>query len=150
MLGRAETRQNAIDCPDVLLIQLKRFDNSGKKIMKKVTVEKDLAFPYAESTRNNNVVYKDVDYKLHGIVSHHGKSLKRGHYTAQVQIEDKIFDFDDENVEKVRTFNSADAYIVMYIKVCLAMSLFYIYFYFFFLNFFFEEMRSPFRKKSLT
>lgn len=69
--------------PDTLFLHLKRFNNMGRKISKKVS------FPEKLSLRN---VSKDGSiYELYGIVVHSGWSLGGGHYYAYCKIQNSWY-----------------------------------------------------------
>ena len=48
-----------------------------------------------------NSFERSSDYELIATVSHHGKSISSGHYTADVRQPDRWLRFDDGNVSEV-------------------------------------------------
>ena len=84
--------------PDVFIINIKRWDNSGKKIQKLVTSElSNVNFSkYVHGYNKENYVYD-----LYGVCNHSGGSLG-GHYTAYIKTaNNKWYDFDDMSVSEL-------------------------------------------------
>ena len=67
----------------------------------------------------------DQCYRLHGIVTHHGESIEKGHYTAYVysKVEDRWYHYNDNNVSVHNNYNdfkdqiNNDQYILVYEKI---------------------------------
>jgi len=107
--------------PMLLFIHLKRFKQfpNGRLVKDNTHVEiphtLDLSNYYDLTTDVNNKLYNN--YKLKGIVNHHG-GLNGGHYTADcINITDKKwYHFDDSTVSKYTNdiINTSSAYILMY------------------------------------
>ncbi|XP_005091355.2 ubiquitin carboxyl-terminal hydrolase 10 [Aplysia californica] len=76
--------------PPVLIMHLKLFEYSngnGQKIQKKVTFDVDLQIPKEIISRVGKTKYaspKSRNYKLFGVVNHHGRKMNDGHYTSDV------------------------------------------------------------------
>ena len=67
--------------PDTMFLQLKRFNNYGRKIGKRVDFPDKLSL--RKVSRDRSV------YELYGIVVHAGGSLGGGHYYAYCKIKDQ-------------------------------------------------------------
>uniref|UniRef100_A0A6B2KZ39 Ubiquitin carboxyl-terminal hydrolase n=1 Tax=Arcella intermedia TaxID=1963864 RepID=A0A6B2KZ39_9EUKA len=85
--------------PNILMLQLKRFDLSlnGMKINKSVVFSEHLDLkrimsPLSEYTE------MDLQYELYGVIVHYGSSLFVGHYTSFVNVDGVWVLFDDERV----------------------------------------------------
>jgi ubiquitin C-terminal hydrolase len=78
--------------PDVLLIQLKRFDYTGRKDIGKVVFEHTIDLSrYARSGIGG------LKYKLASVIDHYGNT-NWGHYTATVNVHRQEWvEFDDDN-----------------------------------------------------
>ncbi|CAR30338.1 mRNA-binding ubiquitin-specific protease UBP3 [Lachancea thermotolerans CBS 6340] len=142
-------KQTFIDkLPEVFLIQLKRFsfiNNTDKskivnynaysghveKIRKKIHYGHELAIPDATISSVHSSFYKEAgtNYKLIGVVYHHGVSPSGGHYTCDVYQEtlNKWYRIDDTNVQEIEKDevlkggeegnDSRTAYILIYQKL---------------------------------
>ncbi|CCH40898.1 Ubiquitin carboxyl-terminal hydrolase [Wickerhamomyces ciferrii] len=133
-------KQTFIDkLPEVLVVHLKRFSFISKsnnqlyghieKIRKKISYKSELKIPeevISPSTRKFNSI--NLNYKLTGIVYHHGISSEGGHYTVDVlnQSKDEWIRFDDTiitelSLDDVLSGGDDDgvktAYILMYERV---------------------------------
>lgn len=84
--------------PDILIITLKRFDNSLRKNNSLIS------FPLDNFDLSSYVIgynAKQYIYELYGICNHSG-SIKGGHYTAFVKTnQNNWYHFDDTNVHKI-------------------------------------------------
>lgn len=90
--------------PFYLILFLFRYDESGNKINRKVKVDKLISFKNESS----------VQTYIHVATIHHtGDSLSYGHYTADVRIENDLYTFNDENVEKQKE-DKGNAYLIFY------------------------------------
>lgn len=90
------------DLPELLVIQLKRFSNIGKKTMKNDVMIK---FPFENLTFEKNYHEfrkRDYSYDLYGVVYHMG-NLNGGHYIAFTKnlINRKWYRFDDSTVSHI-------------------------------------------------
>ena len=86
-LGQAcdQTRTRAMkitQSPDMLWIQLKRFDNYGRKLTNDVPFLEELDL--TEFTDDS----KELRYRLYGVIGHAGESVNSGHYLAAVRNSD--------------------------------------------------------------
>jgi ubiquitin C-terminal hydrolase len=97
-------RYQLVESPRVLMVLLKRFI-----IMREEIVKISTYVEYPTELRVNDTVYR-----LYAVISHHGKQMYRGHYTATCAHEDKIYKFDDENWTEMEDFACKDAYILFY------------------------------------
>jgi len=90
--------QQIASAPDVLLIQLKRFDYTGKKDSLKVNYKTVLDLNEYRSKKCTT----DLTYKLHAVVTHAG-SASVGHYIALVDggDEEGWLEFDDNHVSEI-------------------------------------------------
>lgn len=89
--------QQITSAPDVLLIQLKRFDWTGRKDAGKVNYDIGLNLNEYRSKKCTT----NLTYELHAVVSHYGTS-GMGHYTTIARGPDDIWHkFDDDLVTKV-------------------------------------------------
>lgn len=104
------------DFPNILIIDLKRFDMIGRKIQKSVDI------PINDVDFSNYVEGYDKDtfkYDLYGVCNHMGGTLG-GHYTAYVKTaNNKWFMFNDTSVKEInieKTLNKNYAYCLFYRK----------------------------------
>lgn len=98
-----------VHSPLVLMLHLKRFDNSSSKIEKFVDYGTELGVP-ASSAR----------YALYGVVCHSGDSGS-GHYWSMCEIMGRWFRVDDETSTQIDDVNAVitrDAYMLFYKRVC--------------------------------
>jgi ubiquitin C-terminal hydrolase len=102
--------------PNILVIDLKRFDNRSQKNQILVT------FPIENLDLSSYIIgYKKESYKydLYGVCNHSG-SVSGGHYTAYVKNADnKWYHFNDTNVSEVGLIDSIispKAYCLFYRK----------------------------------
>lgn len=100
--------------PDVLIVDLKRFTNTGRK--NQVMVE----FPLDDLDLNKYVLYKTSKkntYELFGVCNHTGSTMG-GHYFAYVKTASgKWYEFNDARVTEITNENkiqSPKAYCLMY------------------------------------
>jgi ubiquitin C-terminal hydrolase len=100
---QAAKTERFLHLPDVLVLHLMRFQYTGKsaKISKYIAFEPRLAMKsswMATGTPDRGAVYNLV-----ATVTHHGKTISRGHYTADVVQQDgKWLRFDDSDVYWVK------------------------------------------------
>lgn len=103
-------------CGEILIIALKRFENSGNSTFKK----NDINIIYPVILDMNQFSSVNIGkFKLIGCVYHYG-SLEGGHYTAASldQLRGKWYSFDDSSVGSIleRNVHSRNAYILFYQK----------------------------------
>ena len=109
----ATARNSISKASELLLISLKRFDAYGNRINTFVEYPTDLDLSDLPG-------YHGLpNYRLIGIIHHHGKSLERGHYTADYfhDGEKEWKHADDEyvtSVGKTIASRSSTAYILLY------------------------------------
>jgi len=102
---RSYKKMTIVKPPEVLVIQLKRFeyDKSSKK---KEKIEESMKFPVRDLNLSEylheNVKGKSVTYDLFGVINHDG-SLSSGHYTAQCCENTFWNDFNDHKVTEIST-----------------------------------------------
>eukprot|EP01116_Phalansterium_solitarium_P018938 TRINITY_DN5164_c0_g1_i1.p1 TRINITY_DN5164_c0_g1~~TRINITY_DN5164_c0_g1_i1.p1 ORF type:complete len:696 (+),score=245.49 TRINITY_DN5164_c0_g1_i1:112-2199(+) len=114
----AEKQLTLYQAPNVLLINLKRFDlmRGGGKINKsvafrdRVDVQRYMS-RYAERDESSS-------YELAAVVVHYGSTVFSGHYVAFVKILGTWFLFDDDKVQEVdlSTVLKQNAYLLFYQK----------------------------------
>lgn len=114
--GPAEQRHRLGGASEILTIVLKRFEYGNPlKIATPVDIpmELDLA-TIPDSTALGN-------YRLVGMVDHHGPSMHGGHYTALVRIGSQWFRGDDSSFSPVSlsptTLRSSEAYVLIYERI---------------------------------
>jgi ubiquitin C-terminal hydrolase len=92
-------------CPNVLVVQLKRFDATNRKIATMVRFAAD-----------DQITVKGRAYTLRGVVNHIGNTIACGHYTAHVRIGDDWFNFNDHTVAQVNVNEvvTDNAYILFF------------------------------------
>ena len=100
--------------PEVLIIVLKRFENSGRRVNINVDI------PLANLNLEKYVIgYKENEsiYDLYGVCNHMGTHMG-GHYTAFVKVQnDKWYEFNDKNVNPYNgKIISKDSYCLFYRK----------------------------------
>ena len=101
--------------PEILVISLKRFNNSGRKIQKLVNfpIENLDLRKYVTGYKKNEYVYS-----LYGIANHSG-GTGGGHYFAYVKnANGKWYNFNDTSVKEMKIFDliSPKAYLLFYTK----------------------------------
>jgi ubiquitin carboxyl-terminal hydrolase 44/49 len=82
---------HVVEMPQVLVVVLKRFrwDGNGTKI--DTTVSFDL----------DDIDFNGTNYELTGVVVHHGRTLRSGHYTAYLRHSDRWFHANDNKINSV-------------------------------------------------
>ena len=100
----------------ILIITMKRFTGSSKKVTTNVT------FPLENLIIQNlvhkeNLTRKKTRFKLFAVVNHLGTSVTSGHYTLYMKAKNNWVKFDDESVTPIRQerVNSSNAYTLVYI-----------------------------------
>ena len=101
--------------PDVLIISLKRFNNSGRKIQKFVDfpIENLDLRKYVNGYKKNEYLYS-----LYGVANHTGGTMG-GHYFAYIKnANGKWYNFNDTNISEMKISDviSPKAYLLFYIK----------------------------------
>ena len=102
--------------PKILIIQLKRFNNSEK-------IETKVNFPIKDLDLSKYVLSKDEDddipikYDLFAVANHYG-TISKGHCTAfcKNSLKNKWYEYNDSNVKEISEDNiiTKDAYILFY------------------------------------
>lgn len=103
--------------PKVLLLHLMRFEYTGSsgKIGRYVKFDEELAIRSAWLSPGSHE--RGSRYRLIGTLSHHGRAISSGHYTADVlQADGKWLRFDDNNVFRVsqETILRGTPYVLIY------------------------------------
>lgn len=101
--------------PQVLVIQVMRFQDDMHKNMRQIEIEETLQVHCATSMEKGDV----YTYELNGIVCHSGSTQQGGHYYAICRHVDWVI-FDDENVGTVRNIKNlsgADPYLLFYTRI---------------------------------
>ena len=108
--------------PPILVIQLKRFiykqNSSTSKQLELHKITRPLKIPLELNLSQNN---SSFNYKIYGLVNHHGSSLNSGHYTSIIRTNlNDWYSFDDDikiqcvnNIETILNQNSC-AYLIFY------------------------------------
>ena len=118
--------------PNILIVQLKRFDckteNIYEGLLKNKKNDSLVVFPIQNLDIRKYVVEensrKDSFYDLCAISQHYG-SLSSGHYTAYCLNENEWYDFDDEKIKKINNKDNIVtkwAYILIFRKKSLGQS----------------------------
>ncbi|PUZ39968.1 hypothetical protein GQ55_9G386300 [Panicum hallii var. hallii] len=100
--------------PEVLVIHLKRFTNSGGKILDKVKYPLELDINSFMSS-SDDIPQK---YDLYGVVVHHG-IYGRGHYVCYIRSSvDDWYEFNDDKICRYSEASVLDsaAYLLFYVK----------------------------------
>lgn len=98
--------------PERLTLVLKRYTETGTKLISNVKYQETLIIREGYSNQN-------ITYKLHSTVIHQG-SLFSGHYSCKVEIEpDNWILIDDDQVYNIKnnSFEDCDSYMLNYIRV---------------------------------
>ena len=106
-LRQATSQTFLVTTPDILYIQLLRFDDfQGQKIQTKVTPENILVLP------------NDDKFKLVSIGNHLGPFINNGHYEALIKMGTNWIKADDSNIMKTNLISeiSGENYIFVYRK----------------------------------
>ena len=117
--GTTATKQVSIEIlPQVLILHLKRFqyDNAGgtQKIWKKIGYPLDLHIPkevFPQHKRGGLLAHGGLpNYRLIGVVYHHGKNASGGHYTVDVRRQDgrEWIRLDDTVIKRIRSEDVAE------------------------------------------
>ena len=125
-------KQEIYRVPNILIVQIKRFDciteNIYEGLLKNKKNESLVVFPIEGLDIRKYVVEenskKDSLYNLCAISQHYG-SLSSGHYTALCKNEEEWYTFDDEKITKISIENhieSKSAYILIFRKKSLSKS----------------------------
>lgn len=97
--------------PNVLILNLKRFDSQGRHIRAMVEISENLIF---------KSLGKNVNYKLKCIVNHFGSGLHSGHYMTTT-CQEKWINIDDSNIysvqDKKSILTSASSYVIIYERI---------------------------------
>jgi ubiquitin carboxyl-terminal hydrolase 2/21 len=107
-------KYNLLTTPKYLFIYFKKYTNRLLKINKNITFEKYISFlPYfVNNTKKKNF------YKLKGVVNHSG-NIYGGHYTSNVEMNQKWYKCDDTFVNEIpeQSINNQLAYLLLYEKI---------------------------------
>nr|XP_018897263.1 PREDICTED: ubiquitin carboxyl-terminal hydrolase 36 isoform X2 [Bemisia tabaci] len=100
--------------PNVLCLQLKRFNTLGGKNTKAITINRNLDLSKFRPKGTHNS--QQLKYKIASIIMHYGTSTSCGHYTAVAySSQGVLYAFDDSSVYSSTFSNvSATAYVIMY------------------------------------
>jgi ubiquitin carboxyl-terminal hydrolase 8 len=90
--------------PNTLIIVLKRYTETGAKLLSDVEYDQTLHI------KDHNSIKK---YTLTGIVHHFG-NLYDGHYTSSVKINDTWYSIDDSSISEETEQDRSTAYILFY------------------------------------
>jgi ubiquitin C-terminal hydrolase len=93
--------------PEKMVLVLKRYSNKGRN-NSCVKLNKTLSFNFD----------KLIEYKLYAVINHHGSNVNSGHYTANVNVNNQWYLFNDDIVNKIEVQEeSYSCYILFYDKV---------------------------------
>ncbi|KAF4524161.1 hypothetical protein B566_EDAN010617 [Ephemera danica] len=111
--------------PNVLCIQLKRFNIEGKKISKgiqlaeRINLQRFLSRPKPLPGQHVQKPPRGACYRLQAGVNHLGHTAQSGHYTTVAYASNSnLYHFDDSCVQRVwsgRGFSGTDVYLLMYV-----------------------------------
>ncbi|XP_054160386.1 ubiquitin carboxyl-terminal hydrolase 2-like [Oppia nitens] len=93
--------------PKILVIQLKRFLNDGKKISRLVTIE-------------TQITIDGLDYSIFALITHKGHTCLKGHYVCYCKVDDQWYTYDDEEIHKKFEMHWDDipgSYILFYRQI---------------------------------
>ncbi|KAL0238915.1 hypothetical protein PCE1_004606 [Barthelona sp. PCE] len=103
---RAVMREELVEdhLPQVLVLQLKRFDYTGKKNNTPVTV-------------NNTITVHNICYTLMGVIDHAG-TLHHGHYTCMIKKGNVSYFCDDSHISQlsISEIDKIQPYLVFYVR----------------------------------
>ena len=101
----SEKSYSILSLPDILLFQLKRFDNRQSKVCKL------MKFPLV------GLSFEGQTFQLSSVVYHHG-SINSGHYSAALLENDQWFLANDDKVDAIdaHTVVTPDSYLLIYSK----------------------------------
>lgn len=103
--------------PDLLPLQIKRFDNHHNKLEQLVLLPADGIIdmtPYSHKQSE-----EPIKYEIIGYVTHDGKTLNIGHYTANIKIGERFYHCDDQmssyskEISQEEFYQCNDAYLIM-------------------------------------
>ncbi|KGO72527.1 Peptidase C19, ubiquitin carboxyl-terminal hydrolase 2 [Penicillium italicum] len=83
--GKKTAKEQIGSFPEILLVQLNRTSQTGKKIETKVYLSEQLDIETRFMDERWGNERKVVQYKLTSMVLHHGKDVTRGHYSIGVK-----------------------------------------------------------------
>lgn len=119
-LNRAEKGMTIETCPNVLVIQLKRFDMMFGKIKKHIEFPTSLDIARGVSKTSEDRRRGRTKYELHGVLVHAGYSTECGHYYAFVKgPSGQWYEMNDECVRWVNIDQvlQQKAYMLFYSRV---------------------------------
>ncbi len=111
-LRKYSKAERIVELPELLVIHLKRFNNSLRKITHSVPFPEDETITIKQ--RPNDPI---TTYKIVSIINHHGPSIHVGHYTADIKDltteAEPWIHCNDSNITYAKPIKSeTDAYIV--------------------------------------
>lgn len=119
-LNRAEKSMTIETCPNVLVVQLKRFDIMFGKIKKHIEFGTTLDISSGMSKSSEDRKRGRCKYELHAVLVHAGYSTDCGHYYAFVKgSSGQWYEMNDESVRWVslETVLQQKAYMLFYSRV---------------------------------
>jgi ubiquitin C-terminal hydrolase len=110
------TKLTKIDkCPDILIIQLKRFNEALIKNSQTISIPEKLDMTNHIMDDVNKI---DAMYNLYGMVIHHGDNMQGGHYTSRIKHNNRWYNISDDRVSPDSTYNDdttkQNAYLLFY------------------------------------
>ncbi|DAZ98676.1 TPA: hypothetical protein N0F65_008802 [Lagenidium giganteum] len=118
--SRAEKGMTIEQCPNVLVVQLKRFDVMHGKIKKHIEFSTTLDLARGMSKSSEDRKRGRTKYELHGVLVHAGFSTECGHYYAFVKgSSNQWYEMNDECVRwvSIDTVLQQKAYMLFYSRV---------------------------------
>ena len=94
-------KRQVMNPPNVLFIQLIRFNNESEKVLT----------PVMPST---NIDFHGSSYKLKSILQHEGAHPHEGHYTTMLYLDNKWVKCNDSNIDQNSTTRDSDGYVYIY------------------------------------
>ncbi|CAN8002720.1 unnamed protein product [Ixodes hexagonus] len=124
---QCESRQQGVaqlalsSCPDILVVHLKRFHQSGRhhgKLATRVEVTQNDLDLGPHLCQRGSGDHREALYDLYALCSHHGAGLQGGHYTACCKnpVDGNWYLFDDARVRPAsqEDLMARDAYLLFY------------------------------------
>ena len=97
--------------PNILILQLKRWDYKGNKIRRIIKIEETLDLSIVSKKKST--------YELFGIINHHGSTNMGGHYYSCLKKNKKWYIFNDTNINEIHFSNiiNETIYCLFYKKI---------------------------------
>ena len=96
--------KDSLETSEIVIITIYRFQENGVKNYKNVVP-------------NDTINIGTLNYKLKCFLSHHGTSVKRGHYTSTIPLGNEYYYLYDDSIRTVQRKVSEDPYMLFYEKM---------------------------------